>query len=299
MFGLTRGFSSFLIMFATRNMNVYFKKYNVSFLSCKQVSVLPLIQICLKILTRVYLLPEFAFCLMQCCLPKPWEAPGPSQAGRPTRAPHGTLVYIQTQIIIRNHFKKPWVRTCSRMLFEVCLFVFFFCQSTFPRFISETFSTHRSPHFPPRCLKSWRPARWWCDMCPILRLGGSPAYLKHRVFQWCVSLFFLSLKNRANWRWACADNTCAHLHSGWSFKWKRKGRISPGPQGVTVTDKGLYPSCGCHVSPMRVRRRRWAWLGCVLCPVEQLQSFCWNFFFFNQVALDKCFCEWVPLHSNV
>ena len=126
MFGLTRGFSSFLIMFATRNMNVYFKKYNVSFLSCKQVSVLPLIQICLKILTRVYLLPEFAFCLMQCCLPKPWEAPGPSQAGRPTRAPHGTLVYIQTQIIIRNHFKKPWVRTCSRMLFEVCLFFFFF-----------------------------------------------------------------------------------------------------------------------------------------------------------------------------
>lgn len=33
--------------------------------------------------------------------------PGPSPGGRPTRAPHGTLVYIQTQIIIRNHFKKP------------------------------------------------------------------------------------------------------------------------------------------------------------------------------------------------
>ena len=33
--------------------------------------------------------------------------PGPSQAGRPARAPHGTLVYIQTQIIIRNPFYKP------------------------------------------------------------------------------------------------------------------------------------------------------------------------------------------------
>ena len=156
MFGLTRGFSSFLIMFATRNMNVYFKKYYVSFLSCKQVSVLPLIQICLKILTRVYLLPEFAFCLMQCCLPKPWEAPGPSQAGRPTRAPHGTLVYIQTQIIIRNHFKKPWVRTCSRMLFEVFFFFFFFARA----------------HFPDLFLKPSRPTAHHIFRLGVWNLGG-------------------------------------------------------------------------------------------------------------------------------
>lgn len=81
MFGLTRGFSSFLIVFATGNINVYFKKYNVSFLSCKQVSVLPLTQICLKILTRAYLLRGFAFSLVHCCSPKSWEAPVPPREG--------------------------------------------------------------------------------------------------------------------------------------------------------------------------------------------------------------------------
>ena len=58
--------------------------------------------------------------------------PGPSQAGRPTRAPLGTLVYIQTQIIIRDHFKKPWVRTCSRILFECCCFFFFWPEHISP-----------------------------------------------------------------------------------------------------------------------------------------------------------------------
>lgn len=62
--------------------------------------------------------------------------PGPSPGGRPTRAPHGTLVYIQTQIITGNHFKKPWVRTCSRVLFEV--FFSFFARAHFPDLFLKT-----------------------------------------------------------------------------------------------------------------------------------------------------------------
>lgn len=182
-----------------------------------------------------------------------------------------------------NNHKKSLLKAMSQNMLQNAVWVFFFfCQSTFPRFISETFLIRHSPHFPPWCLQSWRPARWWCDVCPIPRLGGSPACLKDRVFQWCVSFFFLSLKNRAYWRQAFADNTCAHLHSGWSFKWKRKGGISPGPQGVTVADKGLCPSRGCHVSPVpewkEGGRGRAAW--CAVWNSFSLSAETFFFFFF-------------------
>lgn len=151
-----------------------------------QTSVLlPLTQICLKIQTRAYLLRGSAFLSGALLFIKALGGPGPSPGGRPTQAPHGTLVYIQTQI--KSHESEHAPECCLRLFF-------FFCQSTFPWFISENFSTHRSPHFPPRCVEPWRPAWWWCDVCPSPKLGGSPAWLKDRVFQWYVLFFFLSLK---------------------------------------------------------------------------------------------------------
>ena len=184
--------------------------------------------------------------------------------------------------------------------FFVCCFFFFFFfgQSTFPRFISETFLTRHSPHFAPRCLQSWRPARWWCDVCPIPRLGGSPACLKDGVFQWCVSFFFLSLKNRAYWRRAFADNTCAHLHSGWSFKWKRKGGISPGPQGVTVADKGLCPSRGCHLSPVTEWKEEGGRGQAAWCAVWNSFSLSAETFFFCKSSSSRPMLLWMGLFTQ-